>query len=94
MQYGPGTITSVSRPDGNVTLVEECIGRMGIQLADEFAELKELSKDHPDEFRKLYVAEPSGILGHKSRAGNLAVAKNGGGCLGAACSCGKRTGVA
>jgi hypothetical protein len=75
MQYGPGTITTGSQPDGNVRLVEECAERSGIQLLDEFAALKELSQNHADEFRKLYVAQPNGLLGHKSRAGNLAVAK-------------------
>jgi hypothetical protein len=74
MQYGGGTIATTSSPDGNVVLVEQCIVGMGIQLIDEFATLKELWRNHPDEFRSLYVIR-NDVLGHKSRAGNLAVAK-------------------
>jgi hypothetical protein len=75
MQYGGGTITNTSAPDGNVVLLDDCIGRMGIQHLDEFATLKELSRKNPEEFRSLYVIT-NGILGHKSRAGNLKVAKS------------------
>jgi hypothetical protein len=75
MQYGPGTITSGSRPDGSVRLVEECIEGMGIELVDEFSALKELSQNHSDEFKALYVSQPNGLLGHKSRAGNLQLPK-------------------
>jgi hypothetical protein len=74
MQYGGGTIMNTSTPDGNVSLLEECIGRMGIQYLDEFTTLKDLSRKNINEFRSLYVIN-NGILGHKSRAGNLAVAK-------------------
>jgi hypothetical protein len=75
MQYGGGTITNTSAADGNVMLLDDCIGRMGIQHLDEFTTLKELSRKSPEEFRSLYVIN-NGILGHKSRAGNLKVAKS------------------
>jgi hypothetical protein len=75
MQYGAGTITASSQPDGNVRLVESCIGQTGIQLIDEFAALKELSRSRVDELKSLYVQERNGVLGHKSRAGNLVVAR-------------------
>jgi hypothetical protein len=75
MQYGGGTIISTSRPDGNVRLVEDCVSHLGIQLVDEFETLKSLSHERPDEFKSLYIPETDGTLGHKSHAGNLAVAK-------------------
>jgi hypothetical protein len=75
MQYGGGTITNTSAPDGNVTLVAECIARLGIQYLDEFSTLKELSRKNSDEFRSLYVIK-NGILGHKSRTGNRKVAQS------------------
>jgi hypothetical protein len=75
MQYGGGTITTTPQPDGNVTLFEQCLDRIGIQYLDEFATLKELSRKDPGEFQSLYVVT-NGILGHKSRAGNLRVAKS------------------
>ena len=75
IQYGGGAITSTSRPDGSVRLVEDCLRRVGIQLVDEFASLKALWQNQPDVFKSLYINEPDGVLGHKSRAGNLEVAK-------------------
>jgi hypothetical protein len=75
MQYGGGAITSTPAPNGNVRLVENCATRMGIQLVDEFASLKSLFRERPDEFKSLYIVEAGGVFGHKSPAGNLAVAK-------------------
>jgi hypothetical protein len=76
MQYGSELIIKTPQRDDDVLLVEDCAGRMGIQLVDEFAAAKELYATYPDKLRAMYVTEPNGTLGHKSPIGNLEVAKS------------------
>jgi hypothetical protein len=75
MQYG-GPIRAAEAPPGYALMVEECAGRAGIQVVDEFATLKAIWRQDAKNFRKLYVVQPDGeTLGHMSAAGNAQIAK-------------------
>jgi hypothetical protein len=55
--------------------VKECAENFGIQVADEFAQLRAAYERNSEELRSFYVRETDGSTGHKSSFGNLQVAK-------------------
>jgi hypothetical protein len=75
VEYGGGYLVATTRPDGGVVLVEKCATQLGIQVADEYGRLESQFQKNVDEFKKNYIVESNGLLGHKSPYGNLEVAR-------------------
>jgi hypothetical protein len=75
VQFGAAEISSWEKPPIDLTIVEECVANLGITVIDEYKILKTLYAEDQARFRGSYVLNPGNILGHKSAAGNLEVAK-------------------
>jgi hypothetical protein len=75
LQFAGSHVMGQKKPPGHTSLVKECAENFGIQVADEFAQLKSAYERNPEELRSYYVREVDGSTGHKSSFGNLQVAK-------------------
>jgi hypothetical protein len=75
LQFAGSHVIGQSKPPGQAVLVHECAQSAGIQVVDEFDDLKSAAAAGIEKLRARYVIEPDGATGHKSPAGNLQVAK-------------------
>jgi hypothetical protein len=75
LQYAGSHVIGPSRPPAHAALVRECAQSAGLQVVDEFDTLKSTAATGIEHLRARYVTEQDGSTGHKSAAGNLAVAK-------------------
>jgi hypothetical protein len=75
MQHGGANVLAQTEIPAFVHMTEDCARADGIPVVDEFEVLKTMSKTDMEGFRSLYVSDPVGVLGHKSRKGNRLIAE-------------------
>jgi hypothetical protein len=76
MQYGGGYIVTAARRSDIAVQAEQCAGKMGYQIVDEFESLKAIANASLEKFRKYYIYEAkNNQFGHMSPVGNLHIAR-------------------
>lgn len=75
VQYGSTEIASLAQRPYEIMLVEECARDLNIGVLDEFEIMKKTYEENRADFASQFVPNPGGVLGHKSRYGNLKVAE-------------------
>jgi len=75
-QYVGATVMTETTRLTTDLLVEDCAKAMGIQVIDDFAQLRAMYLSDPEQFRAHYNISQNGVFGHKTSLGNLQVARN------------------